>query len=506
MSDDQRATLSELLGRQRDPERAQSRRDVATIRDPDGPHGRLWLVLAAHLRGLERTGVIDERSAAALAGALDRARGDHADAGSSLRRLADALEERVDAAAPAELAAAATLGLAAEDWTATATRIGLRNSALAALAAACAMQGSLLAMAELHPITLMQGFHTGSPAQPVTFAHLLGGAIGPVGEAVERGIAALDRLDRSPLGAGSMAGEVVGGERIESAAALGFTGTIPNTFDAVANVEDLVGALDAIAAVSAPVARLLGELATLVRTDPTSLVFDDELMREDARLPGFSAAEGLLALADDLRSVTADAGALTQRLRAIPYGPLGAALDWIDRDATIRFGEATAALGRVDSLFRHSLTINRAYLANRAGRGYTTSNDLAAFLMAEEGLPPSVARNIASLAMRRLREERIEMSAITPEALDTAAMLVIGRELKVEPETLGRWFAPRRFLERRLVEGSPAPAMTREWLEAELSRNRRSSATIADRQARVSDAEAAARRWVEERASEHAEG
>jgi hypothetical protein len=63
--------------------------------------------------------------------------------------------------------------------------------------------------------------------------------------------------------------------------------------------------------------------------------------------------------------------------------------------------------------------------------------------------------------------------------VDTAAMLVIGRELKVEPETLGRWFAPRRFLERRLVEGSPAPAKTREWLEREMTRNREAVDAIA---------------------------
>jgi hypothetical protein len=122
--------------------------------------------------------------------------------------------------------------------------------------------------------------------------------------------------------------------------------------------------------------------------------------------------------------------------------------------------------------------------------------------MTEEQLPPSVSRNIASLTMRRLREENVEMSSITPEMIDTAAMLVIGRELKVELETLGRWFAPRRFLERRLVEGSPAPSKTREWLASEVDRNRSASDEIAARRLRVRDAEAAIRKWVEDKASE----
>ncbi len=94
------------------------------------------------------------------------------------------------------------------------------------------------------------------------------------------------------------------------------------------------------------------------------------------------------------------------------------------------------------------------------------------------------------------------MSAITPELLDTAAMLVIGRELKVEMETLGRWFAPRRFLERRLVEGSPAPSKTREWLETEAERNREAVDAVASRQKQIRDAETTLRSWLEQRASE----
>jgi argininosuccinate lyase len=421
---------------------------------------------------------------------------------SSLRRVAAGIDERVDAALPAELVGAVSLGIAMEDWTATAVRLALRSAALGATVDAARMQGGMIAVADLHSVSLMQAFHTGQPVQPVTFGHLLGGAIGPVGEGIARLEAAVGRLNRSPLGAGTMSGEVVGGERVDTASWLGFDGPIPNTYDAVTNVEDIVATLDAAAAVAAPVARMLDELATLVRTDPQSIVFSDDWMREDARLPGFSAAEGLVSLAGDLRAVTAASPSLVARLRGLPYGPIGAALDWIDRelpDLILRAGEVFLC---VETLFRAEMTVNRAYLANRAGRGYTTSNDLAAFLMTEEQLPPSVARNIASLAMRRLREENAEMSAITPEMVDTAAMMVIGRELKVEMETLGRWFAPRRFLERRLVEGSPAPSKTRAWLEQEAARNRRASDALAARGQRVREAEASLRRWLEERASE----
>lgn len=127
-------------------------------------------------------------------------------------------------------------------------------------------------------------------------------------------------------------------------------------------------------------------------------------------------------------------------------------------------------MGESVEAIRGALIVNRAYLANRAGRMYTTAADLAPFLMQEEGLSPTAARQVASLVTSRLREQNLEASAVTQDIIDSAAVMVIGQELKVEMETLGRYLAPRRFIERRDVLGSPAPERTRAWLASERSR------------------------------------
>ena len=64
--------------------------------------------------------------------------------------------------------------------------------------------------------------------------------------------------------------------------------------------------------------------------------------------------------------------------------------------------------------------------------------------------------------------------------IDSAAVMVIGQELKVEMETLGRYLAPRRFIERRQVSGSPASEKTREWLAVERARLAQDRAWAAD--------------------------
>jgi argininosuccinate lyase len=117
-----------------------------------------------------------------------------------------------------------------------------------------------------------------------------------------------------------------------------------------------------------------------------------------------------------------------------------------------------------------SLTVNRAHLANRAGRDFTTASELADFIMLEEGIDPGSARAIAALSIRRATDAGLDMGGLTPQVIDGAALLVIGRELGIEIERFGGYLAPRRVLERRTATGSPAPAATRDWLELERTR------------------------------------
>jgi argininosuccinate lyase len=131
------------------------------------------------------------------------------------------------------------------------------------------------------------------------------------------------------------------------------------------------------------------------------------------------------------------------------------------------------------------LDFNRAWLARNAGRSLMTVGDLASFLVADEGLPLPAARDIASLVTERARDEDLEASGITPGLIDAAAMLVIGRELGVEIERLGAYLAPRRFIEKRSVQGGPAPIAVRELLDIESQRVARDQMELETRQRRI---------------------
>lgn len=442
------------------------------------------LVTAAHVRHLAAEEVVDANVSSAVYRALE-AVGRAQPVDQPPTAMIRDIEERIDAMIPKEIAGAATLGASRVETLATALRMAWRADAAEVLRESAAFRTALLDLADVHAVTVMAAIWDRRPANPTTLAHFLGGAISPLALAATRLAQAIPWIDRSPFGAGVMAGEVMGMERDEVAASLGFTSTIPNTLDALGSVEDFVALAEALGANLAASRRLMSELLTWIRTEPTSFFLDEQWeSTPEPSMPAHTTSARLEGLVLDLQLAESEARAAVDLLRSLPYGPLGAAWDAVARV----MGRALASAGRgmreSAAAIEGALIVNRAYLANRAGRMYTTAADLAPFLMTEEGLPPTVARQIASLVTSRLREQNLEASAVTQDIIDSAAVMVIGRELKVEMETLGRYLAPRRFIERRDVLGSPAPERTRAWLADERSRLAADRAWVADQSRR----------------------
>lgn len=432
------------------------------------PWHTLWTVAAVHGMELRRSEVIDDEGYTAVARALDAARQAPPDRPGGIRAALAVLDERIEGMVPRSLSGAATLGLSREEWLATAGRMLWRDTALNAIGTVIDVADGALALADVHAVTVMPAFLGGRPAQPTTLAHYLGGLIGPLRENRERLVEGFARLNRSPLGSGTLAGDVLAADREDLADRLGFEGIVTNTFDALASIEDVAELLDGIASAASIPRRFVREIGLWVRTDPTSFVLDEEwTMLPEPGQPTLLLSERLDALESRLGQVASEAGTLTLRLREIGFGPLGSAYGWIVDGHERLDGLLESALIETGEFLRNGLVVNRAYLGNRAGRGYTTAGDLATFLMSEEHIAPSPARSIAVLVLARLKEANLEVSGITQDMIDSAAMMIIGQEIKVEMESLGRFLSPRRFLERRQVTGSPAPATVREWLAGE---------------------------------------
>ena len=428
---------------------------------------RIGEVLAAHVVMLRDASILDDAVAAALLSAMDGVTPGEPPPGVMLTELVGAYDERLDALTAAGAVGAGGVGRARGDVAATGARLALRNALLILTEATNGTRAALLTLADEHAFTLMPAYTGVQAVQPTTFAHFLGGVIAPLGRAIARAQASYAEVNRSPLGAAAVAATGLPIERERVADLLGFDAPVPSTYDAVAAVDYLADAVEVAAGIVAALRRFVAELLTWLRTEPNAFRLGESwVATSEPGLPQFRPPVGAERLVVEARRIEGDAVTVARLTHDAPYGPAGATLD-------VAFGQVLQVLTDAADVARRTtalvaeLEVNRAYLANRAGRAHTTSGELTDLLVAEEGLDVAAARAITLMTVRKAMDQGIEASGVTPEMIDAAALLVVGRELGVEVERIGRALAPRRFLERRAVPGGPAPAATRAYLDQE---------------------------------------
>lgn len=453
------------------PEDRKTRTNASEVTSNEQPDSHSFarnisMIQAAQIVMLQRQSVVDDAAANAMLRAVDSVQLGYREPDTTVWAAAESLDDRVDAAVPSEIAGAGSLGRTRSETIHTALRMHLRERTARIATRSLHLRVVLHELAQAHVVTVMGGFADRKAAGPTTLAHFLGGVLGPIESTWKRLLSAIDALDRSPLGAGLLVGEVFSVDRSDVATLLGFSEAIENTLDATGSVEDLVEVLEAFSAQASVVNRFVNELLVWIRTDPTSFFIDErwESVPEPSH-PGHAVSLRLEHLSYDAQHAQVYARGAVDLLRSQPYGPISVNWDRISDSVNGVMNHIDALLDDAAGAVREALIVNRAYLANRAGRLFSTASDVAAFLMETEQLSPATAQRIAGLAIARLKESNLEASQITPDYIDSAAVLVIGQELKVEMEPLGRYIAPRRYIERRGVLGSPQADRTREWLE-----------------------------------------
>ena len=450
------------------------------------------LLSTAHVAMLGSQGLIDDAAVRALAGAIDRIAADgRSELADPIDRLLE-LDARVDAQLPPGYAGAAQVGRSVNELIAAYARIVLRGSLLDLAGGVAQLREDLIDLALQHVVTLMPAYQQGSVVQPTTLSHLLGGLIGPYDRihTTLRDTYAL--VNQSPLGAGAMVSTGMPIDRDESAANAGFDGVIENTFDAVAAVDHFAAVTDTLRAVVLPIARFMRELTTIYRTDPSALLLQDASPRMRSELPHHAIVPAFDEIERMLIDIDAILDSLDHWIGHAPLEPMVELVQPLDR-FVLAFGTTAKLIDRFRMLINRELVFNRAYLANRANRNQSTVGELTDYLMLEAQIPPAKARAMTARVLSQMRDEGVETSAVRPAMIDAAAMMLLGRELAVEIETLGRYLAPRRFIERRSGPGGPAPATMRSWLSGEQTRLAKDRVWIEGRRSALAASEATMR-------------
>jgi argininosuccinate lyase len=215
----------------------------------------------AHVRALVRAGVLSGEEGAGLLDGLAKVAVELA--GGSFAWLdADedvhsAVERRLtELAGP--LGGKLHTGRSRNDQVATDLALWLKGAHTAAVAAVAELAGALAEAGASHPAAVLPGLTHLQPAQPV----LWGFQLAAHGFALTRDVARFEdaaaRADRSPLGAGAIAGSSFPLDPEATARDLGFAGAFDNAMDATSD-RDALAELEAAAAIAMVHASRLAE-------------------------------------------------------------------------------------------------------------------------------------------------------------------------------------------------------------------------------------------------------
>ena len=242
----------------------------------------------AHVRGLERAGILTADEAASVLGALDTVEQELA-AGTFAFQPSDedihtAVERRVtELAGPA--GAKLHTGRSRNDQVATDLRLYTKRAIGAVIDRLLDLQQVLLDRAEGAGEAYLPGYTHLQRAQPVTLAHHLLAHGWALARDVDRLLDARRRLDVSPLGAGALAGSSLPLDPQGTATDLGFAAVFDNSLDAVSDRDFVAETLFALTLVGVHLSRI-GEEVVLWSSDEVGFVtLDDAYATGSSMLP-----------------------------------------------------------------------------------------------------------------------------------------------------------------------------------------------------------------------------
>lgn len=374
----------------------------------------------AHVRGLNKAGLLDEAGLAAILAALGTVEEEFA-AGVFESRPGDedihtAIERRITEIA-GEAGARLHTGRSRNDQIATDLRLYLKRELPETGRRIVALQQVLFERAAGEEETPLPGLTHLQSAQVVSLAHHLLAHAWGLGRDFDRLMETVRRLDVSPLGAGALGGSSLPLDPDYTARELGFAGVFDNSLDAVSDRDFVADALYALAMIGVRLSKM-GEEIVLWSSDRFGYVALDEAWSTGSSMLPQKKNPDIAELARGKagRVIGELTGFLTT-LKGLPLAynrdlqedkePLFDALDQVG------FG-----LSAMSGLYE-TLTFNREEMRRAADNEYLLAIDIAEALV-ERGVPFRQAHSQVGALVRDSKETGESLASLARERLDIA--------------------------------------------------------------------------------------
>ncbi len=258
------------------------------------------------------------------------------------------------------------------------------------------------------------------------------------------------RVERSPLGAGAMAGTPHPIDRRRSAALLGFPAVVENAMDAVAARDHLqeVAALCAISAVN--LSRQAEELVLWSSAEFRLIRMGEAYATGSSIMPQKRNPDAAELVRGKSGRVVGDLVALLTMVKGLPLAYNRDLQE--DREALFDAVETATACASITAGMWSTLTVNRERYARELAGDFLLATEIADYLV-ERGLPFREAHHVSGRLVRWCEERDTDFRALTPEVLAEHHPLLDAGALA--------WLEPEAAAERRRSLGGTA------WSEIE---------------------------------------
>jgi argininosuccinate lyase len=339
------------------------------------------------------------------------------------------------------------------DQVATDLRLWVRDQCDAAIAGIRALQRALVDQAEAGADWVMPGFTHLQTAQPVTWGHHMMAYVEMLERDASRLADARKRMNECPLGACALAGTSFPIDRDATANALGFDRPMANSLDAVADRDFALEFLAASAIVAMHLSRLAEEVVIWSSAQFRFVSLSDRFSTGSSIMPQKRNPDA----AELVRAKTGRILGSAVGLFTVMKGLALAYSKDLQEDKEQVFDAADSlmlVLAAMEGMVR-DMSADPDVLTAAASSGYSTSTDLADWLVREAGLPFREAHEatgrlvvMAEAENKELQEMTLEQMKSVHKAITDQARDVLGAETSVRSRTSFGGTAPERVLEQ----------------------------------------------------------
>ena len=418
----------------------------------------------AHVHGLARADLLTSDEEAALVAGLEALAEEVAGGGFSWDgsledvhlNLEAALAERVG-----PVAGKLHTGRSRNDQVALDLRLWLRRTLAVVDGAVVGLERAIVERAERDGDAIVPGMTHVQPAQPVLLAHHLLAYVEMLERDRGRFRDAWSRADRSPLGAGALAGSGFLLDREAVAAELGLDGVTANSLDAVSDRDFVVEVLAAAALCMAHLSRLAEELVWWSSPGFGWIVLDDAWSTGSSMMPNKKNPDPAELIRGRAGRVI---GQLTGMLATLKGLPLAYQRDL--QESVAPLFEAMAVLEaslRVMAGMVGSVAFRPERMRAAALEGHITATSVADTLV-ERGLPFREAHGVVGALVAEADRRGCRLDELPDDAFAAAA------DLPATTDELRAAATLEFAIARPRVTGGTAPERVAEALAAARAR------------------------------------